>query len=246
MTTVIERLGRMIVVYACMSIAAVAGTTLLTEEPMPKAPAYRPPMPAMPKVRVDGHVRGIDDAVLTLTVLAPEHVGLTTKGEPALYWFQSKAVRTRFELTITEKKTVKPLLEARLDVSNGGIQRLRLSDYKVSLTEGVEYRWSVAMVVDPENRSSDVVASGVIKRVKPTEKLRQRLQGAPASELPYIYADEGIWYDSLETLSELVDARPQDAKLHEIRAIYFMQVGLHDASLHEMRLASKTVESQNR
>ena len=246
MITMIKRVAWVIIAGACTSIAAVAETASLTEVAMPKAPTYRPPMPAMPKTRVDGHVRGTDDAVLTLTVLAPEHVGLTTKEQPSLYWFQSKAVSTRFELTITEKTAVKPLLEARLEVPSGGIQRLRLSDYKVSLAEGVEYRWSVAMVVDPENRSSDVVASGAIKRVKPTETLRRRLQGAPASDLPYIYADEGVWYDSLETLSELVDARPQDAKLHEIRAIYFMQVGLHDAAMHEMRLAGKTVESQAR
>jgi hypothetical protein len=246
MTTMIKRLGWVIIACVCTSIAAGARTAPLTEEPMPKAPTYRPPMPATPKMRVDGHVRGTDDAVLTLTVLAPEHVGLTTKEQPSLYWFQSKAVTTRFELTITEKKAIKPLLEARLEMSSGGVQRLRLSDYKISLVEGVEYRWSVAMVVDPENRSSDVVASGAIKRVKPTETLLQRLKAAPASDVPYIYADEGVWYDSLETLSELVDARPQDAKLHEIRAIYFMQVGLHDAAMHEMRLAGKTAESQAR
>jgi len=179
MTTMVKRRGWVIILYVCTSIALVARAVPLTEEPMPKAPTYRPPIPATLKTRVDGHVRGTDDAVLTLTVLAPEHVGLTTKEQPSLYWFQSKAVSTRFELTITEKKAVKPLLEARLEVSNGGIQRLRLSDYKVSLAEDVEYRWSVAMVVDPENRSSDVVASGVIKRVKPTELLLLRLKGAP-------------------------------------------------------------------
>ena len=203
-----------------------------------KAPVYRLPMPNAPKVRVDGHVRGTDDATLTLTVLAPERVGLTTKARPSLYWFQSKPITNQFEVTITEKKAVKPLLEARFEASVGGVQRLRLSDYSVSLAENVEYRWLVAIVIDPENRSRDVVASGVIQCVKPTEKLERRL--------PYIYADEGIWYDSLEALSELVDAKPQDAKLHEIRAVYFMQVGLHDAAMHEIRLSGKTAKGEDR
>ena len=239
----IRRSGSAVIVglCACGVVALQAAPT--AEEAMPKAPVYRPLMLDGPKVRVDGHVRGTGDAALTLTVLAPEHVGLTTKEQPSLYWFQSKAVNARFEVTITEEKAIKPLLEARFESSTDGIQRLRLSDYSVHLAEGVEYRWSVAMVLDSENRSRDIVASGVIKRVKPTEKLVNRLQGAPTSELPYIYADEGVWYDSLETLSDLVDAKPQDAKLHEIRAVYFMQVGLHDAAMHDMRFAGATARS---
>lgn len=233
-----------VTVWTCVALMALV--TPLAAEPVLKALTYRAPVPDAPKVRVDGHVRGTDDAVLTLTVLAPEQVGLTTKEQPSLYWFQSKAVNTRFELTIAEKNAIKPVLEAKFKASAGGIQRVRLSDYKVSLTEGVEYRWSVAVVLDPENRSKDIVASGFIKRVKPTEKLLQRLKDAPASELPYIYADEKVWYDSLEALSELVDAKPQDAKLHEIRAVYFMQVGLHDAAMHEMQSAGTTAKSRDR
>ncbi len=246
MTATMKQLPWVTIVGLCTCLTVVASAAPLTPEPMPKAPIYRPPLGDAPKTRVDGHVRGTDDAALTLTVLSPEHVGLTTREQPSLYWFQSKAVNTRFELTIVEKNATKPVLEAKFDGGGGGIQRVRLSDYHISLTEGVEYRWSVAIVVDPENRSSDIVASGTIKRVKPGEKLLRRLKGAPAAELPYIYADEGVWYDSLEALSELVDAKPRDAKLHEIRAVYFMQVGLHDAAMHEMQSAGKMAKSQDR
>ncbi|HUJ11451.1 MAG TPA: DUF928 domain-containing protein [Verrucomicrobiae bacterium] len=244
MTAVINQLRWVTFVGACTCMVAMASALPLTPEPIPKAPTYRSPLPDNPKVRVDGHVRGTDDAALTLTVLAPERVGLTTKEQPSLYWFQSKPVSSHCELTIVEKNAIKPLFEMKFDAATGGIQRVRLADYNISLAEGVEYRWSVAIVLDPENRSSDIVASGIIERVKPTEKLRQRLQGAPASELPYIYADEGVWYDSLETLSQLVDAKPKDAKLHEIRAVYFMQVGLHDAAMFEMQSAGKTAQNQ--
>lgn len=208
---------------------------------MAHAPIYKPLYANAPKVRVDGRVRGTDDALLTLTVLAPEHVGLTTKEHPSLFWYQSKAAKTKFELTISETKSVSPLLEVKLSqVPADGIQRVRLADYKVSLLPGVEYRWSVAMVVDEENRSKDIVASGVIKRVEPAKSLEKRLPGAPDTELPFIYADEGIWYDSLETLSDLIDKQPQDKGLHEERAVYFMQVGLHEAAMHDMKTAGVT------
>lgn len=240
----IKRLAWTLIVGLLSVGVLVMESVALTDATPPRSVIYRLPLPDSPKVRVDGHVRGTDDAALTLTVLAPERVGLTTKEQPSLYWFQSKPVNNHFELTITEKDAIKPLLKAQFDASSSGVQRLRLSDHKIYLVEGVEYRWSVAIVLSPQDRSKDIVASGVIKRVPPAEKLQKRLRGAPASELPYIYADEGVWYDSLESLSELVDAKPQDAKLREIRAVYFMQVGLQDAAMDDMKSAGKKVTGE--
>jgi hypothetical protein len=206
---------------------------------MPQVPIYRTLTPDAPKVRVDGHVRATEDAILTLTVLAPEEVGLTTKEQPSLYWFQSKSTNTHVTLTIIRKKEAQPVLNAEIEVLSDGIQRVRLTDCHIHLDAGVEYKWSVAVVMDPKDRSNDVIASGVIKHVKPSAQLVGKLVGAPASELPTIYAAEGIWYDSLEALSNLVDAHPRDAKLRLIRAIYFAQVKLHDAAAHEMGLAGQ-------
>jgi len=208
---------------------------------MAHGPIYKPPFLNAPKVRVDGRVRGSDEALLTLTVLAPEHVGQTTKAQPSLFWYQSKSNRTRFELTITEGKKPEPLLELQFNrIPNDGIQRLRLSDHNITLMNNVEYRWSVAMIVDEANRSKDIVASGVVKRVDPPDTLKKRLTGAPDGDLPFIYADEGMWYDSLEALSNLIDKVPTKKDLHEQRAVYFMQVGLNEAARHDLLLAGKT------
>ena len=236
--------GLLSVGLASASLCCCAAAESPNTERMPRAPHYRSPVPDAPKVRIDGRVRGVDDAVLTLTVLAPEHVGLTTKEQPCLYWYQSKAAKTRFELTIVESKGIDALLEVKLDaVSGEGIQRVCLSDHNVKLKTGIEYRWSVALVLDAENRSKDVLASGVIKRIKPTGKLESRLSGAKADDRPYVYADEGVWYDSLEALSSLIDEKPAEKQLHEVRAVYFMQAGLPEAARHEMQLAGVTVKA---
>jgi hypothetical protein len=204
------------------------------------APVYKPLFPNAPKVRVDGRVRGADDALMTLTVLAPEHVGLTTKAQPSLFWYQSKSAKAKFELSISETKSSTPLLELTFDRGPAdGIQRVRLAKHNIVLKPDVEYHWSVAMVVDEENRSKDLVASGVVKRIEPGPSLQKRLTGSPDTELPFIYADEGIWYDSLESLSDLIDKQPRVKSLHEERAVYFMQVGLHEAAMYEMKMAGK-------
>jgi hypothetical protein len=136
------------------------------------------------------------------------------------------------------------LLEVKFDQRDAdGIQRLDLAQHGVSLTPGVEYKWSVAMVADEENRSSDVVASGGIKRVTPTESLKQRLVNAPESDWPFIYADEGFWYDSLEALCNLIDKQPTEKSLFEQRAVFFMQVGLPEAARHDLRQAGQSVSA---
>jgi hypothetical protein len=219
-----------------LASTALCGDTSLG---MPKAPHYRPLTPGAPKVRVDGRLRGADDALLTLTVLAPEHVGLTTQAQPCLYWYQSKASKARFELTIMERKGVNPLLEVGFqDATDDVIQCICLAKYNIELKTGVEYRWTVSMVVDPENRSKDVIASGMIKRVTPPETLTSRLAVASVEDRAYVYADEGMWYDSLDALSKLIDEKPGDKKLHEVRSVYFMQAGLPEAARHEMKMAS--------
>lgn len=227
-------------------VSAILATTLFASAQMAKGPTYRDPDPTGPKVRVDGRNRGTDDALLTLTVLAPERVGLTTKPQPSLFWYQSRAAKTHFELTICDRKAVTPLLEVKIATRPvDGIQRVRLSDFQVTLAPGVDYRWAVSLVIDEENRSRDVLASGMIRRTSVPPKLAERLTGAKPDDLPFIYADEGYWYDSLEALSDLIDRLPEQKVLHEHRAVYFMQAGLPEAAVFDMRTAGHTVSSSN-
>src|SRR5258706_2125968 len=98
----IKRLGYLIVAGLSVSAVGIAHSeSMWPEGQMPKIPIYRPLTPDAPKVRMEGHVRATEDAVLTLTVLAPEEVGLTTKEQPSLYWVQSKSTNTHVTLTIT-------------------------------------------------------------------------------------------------------------------------------------------------
>lgn len=222
-------------------LLAATGLGELVVAQMPRAPLYRPPVANAPAVRVDGHVRGSGDVILTLTVLAPEHVGLTTREQPDLFWYQSKAAKTRFELTISLPRQSEPLLEVKLPAPDtDGIRRFRLADHNVTLKLDVEYRWTVAMVIDPENRSKDIIASGVIKRVAPSPSLTKRLETAAGSDRAFIYADEGFWYDSLQALSDAIDHQPEAKVLREQRGIFFMQVGLPDAARHEFQMAGVT------
>jgi len=221
-----------------------AATSVKTADNSATVPAssvkFRPGAKGAPSVRVTGGSRGSGDATITLDVLTPDETGLTTQEQPSLLWYQSKPATAKFELTLLEENKPKPLLQVKASGSGeAGIQRIKLSDHDVKLTPGVEYQWVVALVTDPDNRSSDLVASGVIKRVEPAADLKDKVASATPASLPSVYADAGIWYDALATLTDQIEADPANKSLRDTRADLLRQVGLKAAAEADGALAKK-------
>lgn len=195
---------------------------------------FRPPTTGAETVRATGGSRGTDIATITLDVLAPADIGMTTQEQPSLFWYQSQPADAKFELTLLQEKQVKPLVQVKVEqASKAGIQRLKLADHGVKLTPGVEYQWVVALVTDPENRSTDLVASGAIKRIESAADLKEKISQATPSARAGIYAEAGIWYDALAALSDEVEAQPENKSLRNTRGDLLRQVGLKAAAQAE-------------
>ena len=135
------------------------------------------------------------------------------------------------ELTVIEDQAVEPILETRINRPNQpGVQQIRLADYGVRLKPGIEYRWFVAVVPDPENRSKDIVSGGIIERIEAPANLRSRVATSTAEQIASVYADEGIWYDALAAISARIDNAPSDPTLRVQRAALLKQVQLPDVA----------------
>src|ERR1700730_10713045 len=209
--------------------------TAVTEASPAHAPMrllYKPPTGAgnIP-TRVSGGARGENGIDTTLFALVPDHLALTTHAQPSLFWFQSKPAKAKFELTVVEPKKPTPLLSLTSPgADKPGVHRIKLARYKVELQPDVVYEWSVAIVPDAENRSKDVIAKGVIKRISPPGDLANRVEKAGDLERAAAYAQAGIWYDALDAISNAIEAHPDDASLREQRASLLKQVGLSEAA----------------
>lgn len=196
-------------------------------ESLASVPVYTPPQRGAPGGRIGGGTRGTQREVFVLSVLAPDHSGFTTKEQPSLYWFISKPTSLPVEVTLMDPKGIKPILEIQLPSPiTAGVHRIRLSDFNVHLAPGAAYRWFVSVVPDADRRSKDIMAGGAIERVEMPEGLKAKLAQAPKSDLPSIYAESGLWYDTVAAISELIEAAPQDQALREQRTALLKQVGL--------------------
>lgn len=206
--------------------------------------AYKPPVRGAPARRVGGSSRGTEQALPSLGLLAPDHVGYTVSAQPVLYWYLSKSTSVRIELTVIDDKGINPLVERTVSDVQPGIQRLNLADLSVTLKPGEEYQWSVSLVPDPRERSNDVIAAAAVKRVDIPPSLAPQLASASREELPGLYAGEGIWYDAIAVLSELIQARPGDRKLREQRAALLDQAGLAEVAAFDRAQGSSAASNR--
>lgn len=163
---------------------------------------------------------------------APDHTGLTTREQPSLYWYLSRPATTRVEITSVNGQAENPLLELSVaSPSSAGVQKLDLARHGVRLQPGIEYRWNVSFDSDPKQRSN----RGRIERVVPGAALAKRLEAAPKAGQPAVYAEEGLWYDAIAAIGELIDQSPNDAELRRQRAALLEQAGLPGAAAADAR-----------
>jgi hypothetical protein len=194
-------------------------------------PVYVPPMRGAPVARVGGGTRGVGDDLPYVSVVTPEHTGYTSSAQPVLYWYLSEPVDTRFEFALINDNEIEPIMEIATERQmQEGLNYLDLAEHGVSLKPGIIYQWSVALVVQPEKRSSDIVSSGTIELVELNETQGAALAGADGLDTVIIHAREGYWYDAFTGLSRLIDASPDNVELIETRNALLRQVGLDEVA----------------
>ena len=192
---------------------------------------YKPPLRGAPGGRVGGGTRGTGREAFVLSVLAPPHTGLTTNEQPVLYWFISSPSSHPVELTLVDPQKTDPLIELKIQPPvAAGVHRVRLAEHGVRLEPTVAYQWYVAVMPDTGRRSKDILAGASLERVTMPPDLVSKLSQAAKADRPAVYAGEGIWYDAIASLNELIDEAPQNAALKAQRAALLREVGLPDTT----------------
>lgn len=216
-----------------IAIAALGGgvpETLAADTGGVRPIIYTPPAGATSATRVGGATRG-PSAAPGIAVLAPDGTGQTTLAQPTLYWFTPVAIDQPVEVVIVDEATDKTVYETTLDGHiAAGVSALPLGKFRVSLRPDRDYRWSVSVVRDQNQRSMDSFASGTIRRTEMPRRLAVTLNKTAAPEMPYFLAENGLWYDALAVLSVRIMRDPDDKELRAARASLLDQVGLHEAA----------------
>jgi len=207
-----------------------------------RLPTYKPPKGiGAPGGRVGGGTRGNDMALAMLFAMVPDHLGLTIKEQPSLYWYLSRPAPYKMVLTVNREDLIKPVLELTLaDDGIPGIHSVCLNDYNVKLELGKEYNWFVELVVDTDSPARNLVAGGRIKRVAPPETLLVQLRDAEPQDVTSIYSEAGLWYDAFDSISDLIARAPDNqdyprGRNHLLKQIDMMEIVREEESVSWLR-----------
>ncbi|MBW4518909.1 MAG: DUF928 domain-containing protein [Scytolyngbya sp. HA4215-MV1] len=174
-----------------------------------------------------------------LFALSPNNnFGFTTTAAPRFFWYLPKTRAKQAELTLyrANKQQIEHLTEgaSREQIkqveqtvvyqttfnltSQIGIVSVALlsksANAAPSLEVGQYYRWQISLICDPNNRKvGDISIEGWIQRIEPETALASKLQKSDDRKRVSLYASNGYWYDTLDTLANLRCANPTDSSL---------------------------------
>ena len=209
-------------------------------KPVPSQLAYNPPRDRSSGARVTAGTAGGEENVPRIVPLAPDHVGLTTKEQPMLYWYLSQALNDPVDVVISVMGESHSNFEARLvPPFQAGVQTLSLAEFGVRLPSKVPYQWRVSSRGTGE--SKELIGGGGVMRIPIPDQLSSDLVRAGRGDFPHLYAQSGIWYDALAAISDLIAASPTDSTLRQQRAALLEQVGLDELARldRDARLVSR-------
>ena len=171
-----------VLLSAALATAVSAGEPTIT---------FKPPQLGAPATRIGGGTRGLGSSAVTVQVLAPSQTSYTSSESPTFYWYVSGKSEHEVEISLTQENQSEPVFEKNLGViKTAGIQAIHLAELGVKLKPSQDYRWAVAIVTDPEQRSNDAFASATV---------RLQTLSKPITD-PAALAAAGYWYDTLDQL----------------------------------------------
>lgn len=177
--------------------------------------------------RQGGATRGPRECIQgnsTVTALVPASgVGATAAAYPTVFWYMPKSAASDVQLVLEngQEQEIYSTQYSLAKSSDGtvqgtpGVMSLPLPAYAnlPPLEIGQDYYWKLAVICDPTDRSTDITIGGGIVRVKPSSTLAQNIQKATPQERVAIYANDGLWYETIDTLVKLRRERPNDTDL---------------------------------
>jgi Domain of Unknown Function (DUF928) len=130
--------------------------------------------------------------------------GLTTLAHPTIWLNAPKGIAANVPLEfVLQNAAGKTLFKERIDAAatSAGTTQIPFPAAAPALQVNQQYRWSIAIYCDAEVPDQPLTVRGGISRSALSPTATEDLAKAKtAIEQAAIYAEEGIWYDSLTTL----------------------------------------------
>jgi len=148
---------------------------------------------------------------LSLTALVPKNkIGRTVSDYPTFFFYLPPTEAELAEF-ILEDESGNQIYQQDLTIKNlSGVIGVSIpaNTNVPPLEVGKNYTWKFTVVCDPDDRSSDQLESGIVRRVELSADILSQLEKADPRQKTFIYAQNGIWQDALSNLAVARRANP--------------------------------------
>jgi hypothetical protein len=167
--------------------------------------------PPTPRVRSVRSCKNFPQAIFT--ALVPENkIGRTVSDYPTFFFYLPQT-GAEFAEFILEDESGNLIYQQDLTIKNlSGVIGVSIPADKnlPPLEVGKSYTWKFTVVCDAQDRSSDRLESGIVRRVELSADILSELEKADPRQKTFIYAENGIWQDAVSNLAAARRANPND------------------------------------
>ncbi|WP_171843611.1 DUF928 domain-containing protein [Nostoc sp. NIES-3756] len=198
---------------------------------------FKPPKTGAPTNRTGGASRRGDTCNTnnkSLKALLPENnFGLTIEEYPTFFVYIPASSAHLIEFELYEQDANEPLYKTIFKVPDApGIVSFSLPNNQtlLPLEVGKNYRWFLSLKCNLQDSSENLYVQGSVQRIQPNTNLMRQLEKATPRDRLNIYAQAGIWHDTLTKLAELRRAHPDDKTLATDWTQLLESVGLNQVA----------------
>lgn len=191
---------------------------------------FRPPNLGNPPATAGGATRGgaCLKGTQRFTALLPQsQIGLTLNSHPTFFWYVPQSSATTAQFLLMSRNDSQVVYETTLNLpTKTGIVSFTLPATVKPLEVRQRYHWFLTINCNMADRNGNPSAEGWVEYTTPSAALSEKIQQTAASDLPNLYAEQGIWYEALTSLAQLRQASPTDATLTSSWERLLKSVGL--------------------
>lgn len=183
----------------------------------------------LPKDSDGLNVQDNDQSILPLTPVLPAtsdrrfyYPGLTISEHPTLFIFVPQTSATTAQFSLSDENGNQELYEATFPLTNTpGIISIQIPEFpEKSLEVGHRYSWGFSLVCPSDSSISDSSGNptifGIIERTEISANLVSAIDSDDSLNNALLYAQMGLWHDTLMTLVRLRKLQPDNLILAAI------------------------------
>lgn len=163
-----------------------------------------------------------------VVALIPENeFALTATERPSILFYLPPTSAPNIQITLEDGVSKLYTRTVKTPAKKGFVQ-FKFSDFTDSpaLIPEKTYQWTFTLICDPQDPSANVTVSGSIQRIELDPILINELRTAKPSDRVALYANNGLWYDTIATLVEALQSNPNDPQLAKSWRELLKSVGL--------------------